>query len=61
VLRTLLKVLPKKISQKFDLYVHIRFKKFIFKLFHVKKTKFVLARTKIISKFFFVGLKLSKD
>jgi len=46
VLRTLLKVPPKKILQKFDFYVHIfvtyilnfcRFKKFIFDLFQVKK------------------------
>jgi len=46
VLRTLLKVPPKKISQKFDFYVHIfvtyilnfcHLKKFIFNLFYVKK------------------------
>jgi len=46
MLRTLLKVPPKKISKKIDFYVHIlvtyilnfcHFKKFIFNLFHVKK------------------------
>jgi len=46
VLKTLLKVPPKKISQKIDFYIYIfvtyilnfyRFKKFIFNLFHVKK------------------------